>query len=164
MKYSNPNDHWRPGQPDPLQDISDEERTARTICHTVCMVMAVFVIMTLCAMCSSCTTTKYIPVPEYHTDTLIVTQHQQDSVYIHDSIMVKQKGDTVEIDRWHTKYVSREVHDTIYKSRIDSISYPVEIVTTELVERPLIWYEKLLMWAGGISLIMLAIWLYFKLR
>lgn len=164
MEYNNPNDFWQPGKPDVFRDCSDEEHTVRTICHTIYMVMAIFVIMALCAMCSSCSTTKYVPVPEYHTDTLIVSKVEKDSIYVHDSTIVEKGDSIIKIEHWHTKYVDREVHDTIYKSRIDSISYPVEIVTTELVERPLHWWEKGLMWTGGLALLVLGIGLWWKMR
>ena len=72
----------------------------------------------LITLCSSCTTTKYVPVIEHHTDTLIQTKVQKDSVFMHDSVEVRIAGDTVTIDRWHTKYISKEVHDTIYQTKV----------------------------------------------
>ena len=84
----------------------------------------------LITLFSSCTTTKYVPVIEHHTDTLIQTKVQKDSVFMHDSVEVRIAGDTVTIDRWHTKYISKEVHDTIYQSKTDSVPapYPVEVI------------------------------------
>ena len=107
----------------------------------------------LMTMCSSCTTTQYVTVPEYHTDTVLVNKTTHDSIFVHDSVSVFQKGDTVQIEKWHTKYVLKEVHDTTYIAKRDSIPYPVEIKTTELVERQLTWWEKTRMYIGTVVLI-----------
>ena len=74
MDYHNPNDFWRPGDPDLYKDLDDDERIAATICHIVGMVLMFLVVFAVMAMCSSCTTMKYIPVIEHQTDTLIQTK------------------------------------------------------------------------------------------
>ena len=158
MDYHNPNDFWSPGDPDLYKDCSDEERIAATICHIVMMVLMFLVVFAVMAMCSSCTTTKYIPVPEYHTDTLIVTQHQRDSIYINDSTVITEKGDTVTIEKWHTKYVQKEVHDTTYISKRDTIPQPYPV--TEYVEKPLAWWQKTLMYLGGLVIVIFGIWVW----
>jgi hypothetical protein len=108
----------------------------------------------LITLFSSCTTTKYVPVIEHHTDTLIQTKVQKDSVFMHDSVEVRIAGDTVTIDRWHTKYISKEVHDTIYQSKTDSIPtpYPVEVIKE--VPAELSWWQRLKMKVGGAAIIL----------
>lgn len=107
----------------------------------------------------SCTTTKYVEVPVVHTDTLIVTNHQKDSVWLHDSIYLHEwmKGDTVMVDRvvYHTKYQEKIVRDTIYKSKTDTIAkpYPVEVK----VEKELTWWQKTRIHAGEALLVLLAV-------
>lgn len=88
----------------------------------------------------SCTTTRYVPVVEHHTDTLRLSRNIRDSIYVHDSIRVREKGDTVLVERWHTRYREKLAHDTIYKSRVDSIPapYPVE----KKVEKELTWWQQ----------------------
>ena len=88
----------------------------------------------------SCTTTRYVPVVEHHTDTLRLSRNILDSIYVHDSIHVREKGDTVLVERWHTRYREKLAHDTIYKSRVDSIPapYPVE----KKVEKELTWWQQ----------------------
>lgn len=44
---------------------------------------------------------------------LIVYDTQKDSVHVKDSTIVSLRGDTVTIDRWHTKYVYRNIGQTI---------------------------------------------------
>lgn len=118
----------------------------------------------LMTMCSSCTTTKYVPLPEYHTDTLRITKYERDSIYVHDSTFVKVDGDTVLIEKWHTRWRDRWQHDTIYQSKTDSIPYPVEV--EKEVPAQLTWWQQARMHVGGIViygiLIILTIKLYRK--
>ena len=106
----------------------------------------------------SCTTTRYVTVPEYHTDTLIVTKQQRDSVWLHDSIYTseKQKGDTifVEVRKWSTKYREKIVHDTTYISKVDTIAKPYPV--PEYIERKLTWWQRLRIHLGNIMLAVIA--------
>ena len=68
---------------------------------------------------------EYIEVPVVHTDTLYQSKVVHDSIYQHDSITIKEKGDSVWIERWHTKYVDRLRTDTVISHVRDSIPYPV---------------------------------------
>ena len=108
----------------------------------------------LITMCSSCTTTKYVTVPEYHTDTLLVNKTVHDSIWVHDSVMVTQyqKGDTIyqETVKWHTKYVLQEVHDTTYISRTDSVPQPYPVEVVKEVPAELSWWQQTRMHVGGI--------------
>ena len=107
-------------------------------------------IATVSLVLTACHTTKYVPVIETRTDTLIVTKNQRDSIYLKDSTNVHewQKGDTVYIEvlKWRTEYRERNVHDTIYHSKVDSIPkpYPVEVK----VPRELTWWQKTKMRCG----------------
>jgi hypothetical protein len=103
--------------------------------------LAIVFAVLLAWLLMGCTTTKYVPIPEYHNDTVRVTQYQRDSIYMHDSILVRQQGDTVTIDRWHTQYRDRWHIDTIYKSRVDSVPYKVEVVKE--IPAKLSWWERL---------------------
>ena len=115
----------------------------------------------LMTMCSSCTTTKYVTVPEYHTDTLLVNKTVHDSIWVHDSVMVTQyqKGDTIyqETVKWHTKYVLQEVHDTTYISRTDSVPQPYPVEVTKEVPAELSWWQQARMYVGSITLIALLV-------
>ena len=95
------------------------------------------------------TDTKYVTKLQrkVRTDTKYVTKLQRDSIHIHDSIFVNQwqKGDTVYQvrDRWHVMWRDRLLHDTIYKSIVDSVPvpYPVE----KIVEKPVTpWHNYLI--------------------
>ena len=99
---------------------------------------------------SSCGTTKYVEVPVIKTDTLIVTDHQRDSVYLHDSITIKQQGDTIWVQEWHTKYKLKEVHDTTIVATHDTIARPYPIIEYE--EKPLTWWQRTVRDLGYLAL------------
>ena len=101
----------------------------------------------------SCTTTRYVTVPEYHTDTLIQNTVLKDSVFLHDSIYQKEKGDTILIEKWHTKYRERLVHDTLYQHRVDTIAKPYPV--PEYVEKKLSWWQRLRLHLGNIMLVLI---------
>ena len=94
--------------------------------------LVIAVISFVVFMLASCKSIQYVPVPEYHHDSIYFTKVQFDSVYVKDSTSEKEyrKGDTVyfEKTRWHTKYKEKAVHDTSYVEKVDSVPvpYPVE--------------------------------------
>lgn len=91
----------------------------------------------------SCRTTEYVPVEIVKTDTTYINKVQRDSIYQLDSVYILDRGDTVLITK--TKYLHRDklVHDTIYRSRIDSIQVPYP------VEKQLTRWEQFRLDVGG---------------
>jgi hypothetical protein len=134
---------------------ADEERMLAVIHRLVYALVAAAVGILLCALFSGCTSTKYVTVPEYHTDTLRQVTVRHDSVMVHDSIHVSEKGDTVRIERWHTQYRDRIVRDTIYQSKRDSIPYPVDVVKE--VPAKLTWWQQARLHLANIVLWLLAL-------
>lgn len=145
MDYNNPNDYWMPDLSG-LTEEEQEEVRAKTLLYGCGMYIALAIVLLVLMLFTSCTTTKYIPVIEQRTDTLIQTRVQHDSVMLKDSINVRESGDTVYFTRWRTQLVKKEVHDTTYISKTDSV--PVPYPVTEYVEKPLAWWQKGLMWMG----------------
>lgn len=111
------------------------------------MLVAVLALM----MCG-CKSIEYVPVveKEVHHDSIYFTKVQRDSVWLHDSISVKEKGDTIMIEKWHTKYIEKQVHDTTYVAKVDSIPVPYEV--TKYVEKKLSKPQKGLMTLGIMTL------------
>jgi hypothetical protein len=105
----------------------------------------------------SCKSVEYVPVvqKETHTDSIYLTKVQRDSIWMHDSIRVEARNDTVRVDRWHTKYVERLLHDTLYLSKRDSIPVPYEVVKE--VPAKVSKMERTFMWLGILSLIALTL-------
>ena len=161
MDYNNPNDMWRNNGYDPYKGLSDNERMAAGCLQLFMMVGAFIVALLICALFSSCTTTKYVPVPEYHTDTVRIVQHQRDSIYLSDSIYVSDfvRDDTVykTTERWHTKYIERMSHDTLYQSKVDSIPYPVEVIKE--VPAKLTWWQQTRLHIINVLMMFGIIWL-----
>ena len=108
--------------------------------------------------------TVYVPVVEHevHHDSIYFTQVLRDSIWMHDSIRVSEKGDTVRIEKWHTKYVEKQVHDTTYVAKHDSIPVPYEVIKE--VPAKLTKVEKGLMTTGVLSMLALFIFVAFKLK
>ena len=117
--------------------------------------------LVLWALCS-CTKTEYITVEKVRTDTTYINKVQRDSIYLHDSTFVKVAGDTVWIERWHTKWQNHLEHDTVYKARTDSV--PVPYPVTKYVEKKLSWFQKTLIGVGILSIMALVIFIAFKLK
>ena len=125
--------------------------------------MVGIVVMTIIALLfCSCTTTQYVPVIEHKTDTLMQTKVQKDSIWLHDSIHVTEKGDTVRIEKWHTKYVEKQVHDTLYQSKTDSIPVPYEVVKE--VPRKRTTIDWVLTITGLLAIIAVIIWVVNKVK
>lgn len=81
---------------------------------------------------------------------------------IYDSIYIRERGDTVYIDRWHTRYRDRLIaeHDTVRITQRDSIPYPVEVPVE--VEKPV---PRLYKWSAiGFWVILLGIIFYIAIR
>lgn len=101
--------------------------------HVVCAVLAYTIFLVVIIAFSSC---RSINVPPAIVESSTSQKTDQikvlyDSIYIHDSIYVKDKGDTIYFERWHTKYVDRLRTDTCLVERIDSIPIPYEVIVKE---------------------------------
>lgn len=124
------------------------------------MKKVIVLLVSIICLAACKTKTVVVTVPEVHTDTIQITKHQRDSIWLHDSIHVteKQKGDTVwlQLEKWHTKYVEKDVHDTIYQSKVDSV--PVPYPYPEYIDKPLTWWQKFRINVGSIALLILLVW------
>jgi hypothetical protein len=69
-------------------------------------------------------------------DSIYFTLHERDSVHIHDSVYVREQGDTVFVNKWHTVYRDRTTRDTTYIEREKKVGVPYP------VEKELTWWQK----------------------
>lgn len=155
MDYFNPNDYWNQADKDQYKGMTDKEKLRAGCWQMIIYIVAVSIGMIVCSFFTSCKSVEYVPVIEHHTDTLIVNKTAHDSIYVHDSTYIHEKGDTVWYERWHTKYIERETHDTIFQHRIDSIPKPYPVEKRVEVEKPLSWWQKTTMYAGDAMLLLL---------
>ena len=88
---------------------------------------------------------RVVTVEKVRNDTTYITKHQRDSVWLHDSIHVTEKGDTIRIERWHTKYVEKATHDTLYQHKTDSVPVPYP------VEKPLTRWQQFCLDYGKVT-------------
>lgn len=75
----------------------------------------------------ACRSVRYIPIESVRHDSVVTILHHRDSIYQHDSVYIKEKADTVLIERWHTRWRDRVSHDTMYMSKVDTIRIPVPV-------------------------------------
>ena len=94
-----------------------------------------------------------IEVPVYVHDTVYQKMVQRDSIYIDHFREVTKKNDTIYITDEVTKTKIVTKTDTAYRY----IERPVTISKTETMEvkKPLPWWQKTLMYAGGVLLLAL---------
>lgn len=102
-----------------------------------------------------CKSVQYVPVKEVVHDSIYLAKVQKDSVWLHDSVYVKDRGDTVWLERWHTKYVERLRIDTIFETHVDSIPVPYEVVRE--VPAKMSKTQKGFMWFGIIAMMALVL-------
>ena len=162
MDYNNPNDPWMHTGYDPYKGMNDDDRMLAGCLQAAGVIGGIVIAFLLCLLFSGCTTTQYVPVIEHKTDTLIQTKVQKDSIWLHDSIHVTEKGDTVRIEKWHTKYVEKQVHDTLYQSKTDSIPVPYEVVKE--VPRKRTTIDWVLTITGLLAIIAVIIWVVNKVK
>lgn len=149
----------------PREDYDEEksDKAYKGCFWSLVLSIVTFVIVSAVLLLTSCTTTKVVEVEKVRTDTTYITKWQRDSVWLHDSIRVREKGDSVWVERWHTKFVEREVHDTLYQAKTDSI--PVPYWKIKEVPAPLSWWQRVRLWLGNIVLLaLLAVAVYYGYR
>ena len=154
MKYNNPEEAW----------YHEMKRRPQGEGCLLSMLSVTFIALAIALMLafSSCTTTRYVPVEHHTTDTVYQSKLQRDSVWLHDSIHVSEKGDTIRIERWRTKYVSKEVHDTLYRAKTDSIPVPYEVIKE--VPRKSTWFERIMFCIGIVSILCLILFVAKKIE
>ena len=131
-------------------DDSDRQRALKRVMKFLIIWLAFLIAI---SMLASCRQVEYVTVEKVRIDTTYITKWQKDSVWLHDSIHVKERGDTVLVEKWHTKYVESIKHDTTYIATHDTIPQPYPIETIKMVEKDLSWWQRLRLWIGNIILI-----------
>lgn len=135
-----------------IDKYEEHKNDGRKGCVISCIGLILLAFAVIIMMLTACKTT-YVPIETVRTDTVRITRQQHDSIYVHDSIYQKENGDTLLIERWHTRYKEKLVHDTIYQHRIDSVPKPYPV--PEYIEKKLNWWQRLRMRMGEIAMIFL---------
>lgn len=89
--------------------------------------------------------TIYVPVESVKTE--FIDRHQLDSVFVHDSILIRASADTFWIEKYKTIYRDRLRVDSIVRN--DTIRIPYPVIETREVNRLRSW-QIVLMCLGSL--------------
>ena len=82
-----------------------------------------------------CTRMVYIPVESVKTE--YINKLSVDSIFMYDSVYLKEKGDTVFMEKYKYSYRDRLRLDTVIQKDSIRVPYPV------IVEKKLTWWQKI---------------------
>ena len=120
------------------------------------LVLTLAVLMVLC-LCGC--RTEYVPVESVRYDSLMIEKLMRDSVFVRDSVYLKEKGDTIYKYKDRFVYVYKNRVDTFFAEKIREIEVPVP------VERKLTWWEVVKMeWLDRIFAALVIVALYWNLK
>lgn len=122
-------------------------------------------VLAVLSLLTGCRQVKYVPVETVRFDTTYINKVQRDSVVRYDSVYVREKGDTVWLEKFRYVYRDKWRTDTLYVNRTDSVRVPYP------VERELGRWERVKMelggWAFGIIIVAALVvvgWLVYRMR
>jgi len=107
-----------------------ERKQRRTLCGQLIFIATLALLVLLTLLFPSCRSVREAAGESHatvsvRTDTVRLANIQRDSVYLHDSVYIKewQKGDTAYLAKYVTKYAWRDRWrvDTVYKSKTDTV-------------------------------------------
>lgn len=124
---------------------------------TMWMIITLIFILLMCVSCK--------PVERIVTQTEYKTEYrdriQKDSIYVQDSVMIREKGDSVWIREVKYKYVDRFLRDTV--NITDTVK--INITDTKYVTtNKIYWYQKFPMYIGWIAILLCAVWIGIKMK
>jgi hypothetical protein len=104
---------------------------------------------------------QYIPIEtvktEYRNNTV------RDSIYQLDSIYIKEKGDTLIMERYRYFYKDKFIRDSIFINDTIRVPYPVEVVKSG--KKRLTGWQNFQVWCGRIALVgVLLLLIFFVLK
>lgn len=104
----------------------------------------------------------YVPVETVRTEVVKELEIQRDSIFVLDSVFVREAHDTVYITRWRTEYKEALRIDTLNVERIDTL---IRIVEVEIKLTK--WQQRKMDIGGGVLYavpILIAVGLYILYR
>lgn len=114
--------------------------------------------LTLCS-CRTREVVREVPVVVEHTTEHVRTDVVRDTIHWRDSVYHLVMGDTVIIERWHTRerVELRATSDTVR----DTVPVVTEVKVTEVKEvNVLRWWQTMLMWLGAIGAAIVGLKIY----
>lgn len=111
----------------------------------------ILLIAAIATLLYSCKSIKYVPVET--TKTEYRDKIFRDSVTRYDSVFMKEKGDTLILERYRYLYKNSIIRDTTIIRDTIQVSYPVEVI--KQVKVPLSGWQNFQVWCGRIALFVL---------
>lgn len=108
-------------------------------------IFLLYLLALFCLLCG-CRQTQYVPVETVRLDSIYLTQTLRDSIVRYDSVYVRDKGDTLYVERWKYLYRDNVRVDTMVSVRVDTLAVPYP------VEKRLTRWERVKMEAGGVAI------------
>ena len=103
--------------------------------------------------------TEYVPIESVRYDSVMIEKLMRDSVFVRDSVYLKEKGDTVYKYKDRFVYVYKNRVDTFFAEKIREKKVPVP------VERKLTWWEVVKMeWLDRIFAALVIVALYWTIK
>ena len=122
------------------------------------------VLLAVVLLCLVSCKTTYVPVETVRVETERVVDIQRDSIYVLDSVFVRQANDTVYLTKWRVEYKEALRIDTLLRERIDTM------VVEKTVEKQLTEWEQLsldvgngVLWVAIIAAIAAIVWVVIKI-
>jgi hypothetical protein len=183
MDYNNPLSPWNQHHDDKMYDeMTDEEKMKVGCLHLIVVILMFFVGIGLCCLFGSCTTTKYVTVPEihdqhhWHTDSI----HQTDSIIKENITTVMQLDSSAMAEygiklkgaerAWlvKTQEMERQIQMLLQMNiQKDSVhdTVPVPVPVIKEVPAELSWWQQLRIHIANIllwALLVVGVWLAVK--
>ena len=113
----------------------------------------VWLVLVVCVVMVGCRTLPEPVAVRVERDSIYLRSVERDSVFVRDSVTIREKGDTVYRDRWRVEYRERVLRDTAYIGKSDTL------IITKVVEvaTPLSWWKRVKMSAGGVAIAVLGV-------
>lgn len=178
IDYNDPNEMWRHNGYDPYKGMSDDERMKAGCLQVVCVVVGFIAAMLICALFGSCTTTKYIPVTEQHTEHHWHTDSvkERDSVHTENTTIIREVdsaamakyGIQMQANQRAWLVLQREMeqrlreleHMTATRDTIrDSIPAPFPVEVIKEVPAKLTWWQQTRLHIINVLMMFGIIWL-----
>ena len=116
-----------------------------------------WVVLLLLCLCGC--RTEYVPLEVVRYDSIVFVSLDRDSVFVRDSVFLREKGDTVFKYKDRFVYVYKVRVDTFYMEKMREVEVPVP------VERKLTWWERVkLEYAEWLIGVLVAIALVYAIR
>ena len=137
------------------------------------LILVVMIVLMMLGLFAGCKSTKYVTVPEYHTEYIVRsdTIARADSVVIKDSVFVYHNGDTMVVNKVMYRDRVRDVYkvrtDTILRRDSVTVPYPVGKELTKAEQRYMTvgrYVCKALTWVLVFAFLLLLAWLGKKYR